>query len=50
MSGYTDDVITHHGVLEPGTAFLPKPFTVEDLTEKIRAVLDDPEEVPDSDR
>jgi len=27
MSGYTDEAIVHHGVLEPGTAFIEKPFT-----------------------
>jgi PAS domain S-box-containing protein len=42
MSGYTDDVITHHGVLAPGTAFLAKPFSVADLTKKVRAALDKP--------
>jgi two-component system cell cycle sensor histidine kinase/response regulator CckA len=42
MSGYTDDVIAHGGVLEPGVAFLQKPFTPRVLTQKIREVLDQP--------
>lgn len=40
MSGFTDDALGHHGVLEPGTPFLPKPFTSEQLKKKVRAVLD----------
>ena len=40
MSGYTDDAITHHGVLEPGTAFLEKPFTPTILASKVRQILD----------
>jgi PAS domain S-box-containing protein len=40
MSGYTDDVIAHHGTLEPGTPFLQKPFTPQALAQKVRAVLD----------
>jgi PAS domain S-box-containing protein len=40
MSGYTDDVIAHHGVLEEGTPFLSKPFTSSDLALKVRGVLD----------
>ena len=40
MSGYTDNAIQHHGVLEPGTAFIEKPFTAFSLTRKIRDVLD----------
>jgi CheY-like chemotaxis protein len=40
MSGFTDDALGHHGVLEPGTPFLPKPFTSEQLKKKIRTVLD----------
>jgi two-component system cell cycle sensor histidine kinase/response regulator CckA len=39
MSGYTDDVITYHGVLDEGTPFLQKPFTVHSLLQKVRAVL-----------
>jgi two-component system cell cycle sensor histidine kinase/response regulator CckA len=40
MSGYTEDAITHHGVLDPGIAFIHKPFTAEMLGRKIREVLD----------
>lgn len=42
MSGYTDDSMGKHGVLEPGIAFLYKPFTFEALSAKIREVLDGP--------
>ncbi len=40
MSGYADNAIVEHGALMPGAAFLSKPFTVEDLMQKVRAVLD----------
>src|SRR5262249_55383062 len=40
MSGYTGDTLGQHGVLEPARAFLPKPFTPEGMTQKVRAVLD----------
>ena len=40
MSGYTDEAIVHHGVLDPGIAFLHKPFSSESLGQKIREVLD----------
>jgi CheY-like chemotaxis protein len=39
MSGYTDNAILQHGVLEPGTNFIQKPFTVESLPRKVREVL-----------
>jgi signal transduction histidine kinase/ActR/RegA family two-component response regulator len=38
-SGYTDDVIARHDVLEPGTHFMPKPYTPRELAARIRAVL-----------
>lgn len=39
-SGYTDNAIVHHGVLDHETQFISKPFTVSALTRKIREVLD----------
>jgi CheY-like chemotaxis protein len=40
MSGYTDDAIMDHGVLESGTHLLHKPFSEENLIRKVREVLD----------
>jgi signal transduction histidine kinase len=39
MSGYTADVIAHHGVLEAGVHFIQKPFTQVELTSRIRELL-----------
>jgi signal transduction histidine kinase len=39
-SGYTDDVISHHGVLEPGVEFLAKPYAPATLGTRVRALLD----------
>jgi DNA-binding NarL/FixJ family response regulator len=40
MSGYTNDAIVRHGVLEPGLAYIQKPFSPEILARKIREVLE----------
>jgi YesN/AraC family two-component response regulator len=40
MSGYTDNAIVHHGVLDAKTNFIGKPFSAADLTWKVREVLD----------
>jgi two-component system, cell cycle sensor histidine kinase and response regulator CckA len=42
MSGYTDEAILPHGVLDPGVAFIQKPFTTATLAVKVRDLLDDP--------
>ena len=42
MSGYTNDAVVLHGVLESGLAFLQKPFSPDSLASKVRDVLDKP--------
>ncbi|MDX9980811.1 MAG: PAS domain S-box protein [Lentisphaeria bacterium] len=40
MSGYTDNVIAHQGVLDPGVNFIQKPFSVNALADKIQRILE----------
>lgn len=40
MSGYTDDVVVRHGLLDAGASFIQKPFTTNELAQRLRAVLD----------
>jgi hypothetical protein len=42
MTGYTSNAIAHNNVLDPGVHLLPKPFTKDQLAQKIRNVLDRP--------
>jgi PAS domain S-box-containing protein len=44
MSGYTNRGIVQHGMLKEGALFLPKPFTLEGLTHRVREVLDMPKQ------
>jgi len=40
ISGYTDNAIAHHGVLDEGVSLLSKPFSLQSLAKKVREVLD----------
>ena len=41
MSGYMDNEIAHHGVLDKGVQFIQKPFSVQALASKVRETLQD---------
>ncbi|MGA7906552.1 MAG: ATP-binding protein, partial [Candidatus Sulfotelmatobacter sp.] len=43
MSGYTGDLVAQHGVLDPGTLLVEKPFTLESLLTKVRQALHGPQ-------
>jgi two-component system cell cycle sensor histidine kinase/response regulator CckA len=45
ISGYADDTISHYGILEPQTALLKKPFTMDSLLRRVREILDSNEYV-----
>jgi len=42
MSGYTDEALGRHGVLDPSVALVHKPFTPGDLVRKVREMLGHP--------
>lgn len=50
MSGYTNDAVVNHGVLDGATWFIQKPFTLEALATRVREVLDSDEQQADSTR
>jgi DNA-binding response OmpR family regulator len=40
LSGYTANVIAHHGLLDEGVLFINKPFSTRELAAKVRGILD----------
>ncbi|MBA4784896.1 MAG: response regulator, partial [Rhizobiales bacterium] len=39
-TGYTSNAVVHNGIVDPGTNFLQKPFTIDQVARKLRDVLD----------
>jgi len=46
MSGYTDNAIVHHGILDSGIHYLQKPIVPETLARRVREVIDTPSRKP----
>jgi len=46
ISGYPENVVTQHGIHEHGMFYLPKPFSFQSLTRKVKYVLEQKEERP----
>jgi len=46
MSGYTDEIIDRHGVLEPGVRLIAKPFAAAEMTRRVRMLLDEEPRLP----
>ena len=40
MSGYTANIIAHHGVLDEGVNFIQKPFSMKEVIVKVREIID----------
>ncbi len=40
MSGYSEDIVSRAGVIDAGTELLQKPFTADQLTDRVRRILD----------